>query len=881
MIAIIPILFNRNFYFIDDTQSGSTGPWHYLGERILAGDFSLLSPSSWASGNWIIEGQFGLFSPITWMVGLCSLLFESVWLYATIVKIFFIVVVAFGTYKSAKILGASSFFAILVGISAPFCGFSSYFDQTAWFSGLLMTAVCVNYFWTSRLVDSGKISPAVPMLIALLGIAVGYFYISMLLVIITSSQLLAGMVKRSSLSIHLVTLVTTLLGTIAMYLPAILSASVTSRSQQGLGDSGFLQPDVKGLITNFIPITSHFIQNFGPVPMIVPVMYGSILFALLVFAKSREIFSAVKRNLDITLFLLFEIALMFGPTDFGPLHWPIRLYPLFITFALLLLASAVGRVEQFEIKKSVGFFVATGAVFLGLTWDQLALNPPVFASNLFFLITFLAVWAVILKSPKPKISGRLLAFGLSSLMLVSVCQHVAAPKSPLPDFGLPEKISGYKALAELADGETIFIGGWSSKNKDSTKGSAATLVGNSWLLTGKKVVNGYNYAGYANFTGFLTENYLGEFGEYGLWRLLAAQNVEGNPTLADLMQLDTIVAFRNGSISYFPPSPENWSRDDSNSKFVVYKRLNKSLRTPFHLSPNAEISDVRMSNDSISFRYSTKDNKPATFIFPRLAWPGFKSSVGELVPRSEFLTATGEPNPANKTSLLELKAPPGKNVSISIVYEPPAWNLSKILVFVILGILVLVHAIFRITKRRKIPLGTRRTEKSGFFSRRTLPSSGGKISKHRTLLRVMELYSIEEIRYVLFGVLNTAFGYLSFVVASQIVGQQFSPSIILLIGLAPAVVFAYVTQRVFIWRSKGAVRAEAPKFLAVTFSQFGINAVMLEFLVSLNLGVLLSQTLLTITLPIATFFAHKFWTFRNPKAIAIKQIVVKDLKSKG
>jgi putative flippase GtrA len=162
------------------------------------------------------------------------------------------------------------------------------------------------------------------------------------------------------------------------------------------------------------------------------------------------------------------------------------------------------------------------------------------------------------------------------------------------------------------------------------------------------------------------------------------------------------------------------------------------------------------------------------------------------------------------------------------------------------------------------------------FLAKKFPSLAIKNSESGLLAFAKALYSINGIRYVLFGVLNTVFGYLSFVVASQIFGQQFPPTIILLIGLGPAIVFAYTTQRIFIWRSKGAVRTELPKFLAVTFAQFGVNALLLELLVALKLGVLFSQTLLTITIPVATFFAHKFWTFRHPKTIVGKKAATRN-----
>jgi hypothetical protein len=703
LIAIIPILFNRNFYFIDDTQSGSTGPWRYLGQKVLQGDFSILNPDTWAGGNWITDGQFGLFSPITWVIGLCSLLFESVWFYATLVKIFFIALVSIGTYKSARILNTPPYFAILVGIAAPFSGFSSYFDQAAWFSGLAMSAICINYFWLSKLAEKGKVSPSVPIVVALLGVAIGYVYIAILLLVISGAQLLAGVVNRSKVLVHLTTIVLVLMGSVALYLPAMLTSSVTSRSFEGFGNSPWFRPEINGLLTNFIPVTSHFIQNFGPSPMVVPVMYGSVLFALILFAKGKEIALAVRKNLDITFFLLFVIGLMFGPSQFEPLHWPLRFYPLFIIFALLLLAASVGKVEQLETSKSPRFFIGGAVVLAALAWDQIVLNPTLFASNFIFLALFLLFWRNIAKNPNPKYASKLAALGVAGFILVSVGQHYKSPYTPLPDYKLPENIKEYSSaayFANVAEGRTIYINGWGAPENQHTILNTKILVGNAWFLTDKKVANGYNVAGYENFTTWMTENYRGDIGEYGLWRLLETQNVDGQPVLADLMQMDTIVALKNGSISFFPDAPTNWVRDDSNPEYVTYKRINKSQRLPFNVSSNATISDVKMMNDSITFNYSTTGDAPAEFIFPRLAWPGYKTSLGSLIPTSELSSPSGSVNPPTETFLLRMQAPPGKNLEVKVEYSPPAWNLSVSLLYLIVLLVVLSEVLFRVRSRK-------------------------------------------------------------------------------------------------------------------------------------------------------------------------------------
>jgi putative flippase GtrA len=537
-----------------------------------------------------------------------------------------------------------------------------------------------------------------------------------------------------------------------------------------------------------------------------------------------------------------------------------------------MLAASFGKADQLDTKKNSRIYFAGAIIFVALAWDQIVLKPFVFIFNFIFLAAFLYSWWSIAKKSKSRKEPKLVTLGLAAFMLISAGQHYVAPSTPLPDFKLPENVKDYSSteyLADAADGRTIYINGWTTVENQNSLVNTPILVGNSWFLTDKKVVNGYNYAGYQNFTSFMTENYRGDFSEWGLWRILETQNLNGQPILADLMQLDTIIALKNGKISYYPEPPNNWVRDDSNSKYISYKRTNKYLRTPFNISSNATVSDVVMKNDSITFRYTTLDNEPAKFVFPRLAWPGYSASIGKIIPRSGFWSSSGEPNPPTDTFLLALEAPPGKNLEVKLEYSPPAWNVSTWLFYFICLLLISSEVVFQIRLRKKQLAASKKVQQLRKFLEKIWFIRYLNL-RTRLIESLKLIYSNTKARYIIFGLLNTLFGYLSFVAAAHFLGLKSPPTVILLVGLVPSILFAYTTHRLFIWRSKGAVREELPKFMIVTFTQFALNLVLLELLVSLGTGLLFSQTLITITMPVASFFAHKYWTFNHTKTVGRK-----------
>ncbi len=84
--AIIPMLFFTGYYFVNDTEAGAYGQWFEIGRRILDGNWSLLNPTVWQSGNYQAEGAWGIYSPFLWAVGLGSQLMSNAALYSTIVS---------------------------------------------------------------------------------------------------------------------------------------------------------------------------------------------------------------------------------------------------------------------------------------------------------------------------------------------------------------------------------------------------------------------------------------------------------------------------------------------------------------------------------------------------------------------------------------------------------------------------------------------------------------------------------------------------------------------------------------------------------------------------------------------------------------------------
>lgn len=74
---------------------------------------------------------------------------------------------------------------------------------------------------------------------------------------------------------------------------------------------------------------------------------------------------------------------------------------------------------------------------------------------------------------------------------------------------------------------------------------------------------------------------------------------------------------------------------------------------------------------------------------------------------------------------------------------------------------------------------------------------------------------------------------------------------------------SYVTQRMFVWKSKADARIEFIKFSTVFLSQFVLNVILLFFCVEFfEMDPLWTQYVIGSILIVFSYFIHRHWTFK-------------------
>jgi len=126
----------------------------------------------------------------------------------------------------------------------------------------------------------------------------------------------------------------------------------------------------------------------------------------------------------------------------------------------------------------------------------------------------------------------------------------------------------------------------------------------------------------------------------------------------------------------------------------------------------------------------------------------------------------------------------------------------------------------------------------------------------------------EQILYVVVGGWNTLFGYAMFALlyhllhdvagVSRIAGSMAA----LIVATVLAVANNYVLYRIVVFRSRGAVRRELPRFLVVYGVALAVNLVVLPVaLRELPFNVYAIQAVYTAGVVVATYVANKYFSF--------------------
>ena len=122
----------------------------------------------------------------------------------------------------------------------------------------------------------------------------------------------------------------------------------------------------------------------------------------------------------------------------------------------------------------------------------------------------------------------------------------------------------------------------------------------------------------------------------------------------------------------------------------------------------------------------------------------------------------------------------------------------------------------------------------------------------------------EQLLYLVFGGWNTVFGYGVWALLQYLLGAYLPYLVVLLLAWPPAVLNAYLAYRYMVFRSRGPVLKEFPRFSFVYLVTLVVNLALLPVALGvLPFSIYVIQALFAVVVVVCSYLGHKYYSFRG------------------
>lgn len=696
VLSLVPLAFNKNFYFYADTAEGAYGQWFELGQQLLGGQWPLMNPAAWMAGNYAAEGQWGLWNPIVLITAIIVSQASSAVFVSSVVKIFFLIVGSLGVYHVARSYGIRNRWAFVAGFAAPFAGFTLFMDATSWVTNEMVWAFSAWAIWAIREFLAGRRSILWPAVTGYLLITVGYVEGTVILVLFYMALIIDAAARRKWHLLGKILLIGMIHGlfTVTVYLPGVLTSSVTTRANE-VANSGFMVLNITGLLTSSTGFTTGPLAGWwGPFENL-PLLYIAWFLPLLFLISLKAIPLVAKRLSTLLIFGFLVLMLATGPSDLGPLRFPARSLP-WIAMVLIIVTTLVldrgterhlGGVRLVLMFASVTFsaWLVFSSTPQNWHWPRNAFHLAVYAGGIFVTWFLLRHPTAFRTRLTPNFRRNLVP-----ILIVAICAVVTVLQSksfaPLVQSrsDYPDSASVYESALSFGHGDGIIIGDPLSLPQSAW---GETVFGNSWYLAKPKVQNVYTPVGYETYSQDLCLLYDGRSCPALLDKLFSTDPTTGM-RMVDLFSTDTVQILESEQLpmsqlrTRVPPS--GWHLADVGQQSVTWVRDGggSTVGEAVWSSDGVHISQGRNTNLGSTVHIDSVGPEGGTIVFSRLAWPGYRVQGADLATatRGYLLTVHVPSNSAGR--------------DVTVTFRPPGWIL-EVSTFLLAWLLTFALATYR------------------------------------------------------------------------------------------------------------------------------------------------------------------------------------------
>jgi putative flippase GtrA len=122
----------------------------------------------------------------------------------------------------------------------------------------------------------------------------------------------------------------------------------------------------------------------------------------------------------------------------------------------------------------------------------------------------------------------------------------------------------------------------------------------------------------------------------------------------------------------------------------------------------------------------------------------------------------------------------------------------------------------------------------------------------------------EQLLYLVVGAWNTVFGYAVWALMQYLLGDYLNYLVIVVLSWPIAVLNAYIGYRYVVFRSRGPIRTELPRFSLVYVVTLLANLVILPIALRvLPFSIYIVQAMWTAIVVICSYLSHRYFSFRG------------------
>lgn len=642
--AGLPLVRNHIFYFWDDSAGVGVPVWHRIAQSVLHGHLPLLNLDLWRGGNFAAEAATGMWNPVVVAVAVAVYPIDNLAVGIALGKTCFLLLMSGGAYLLARDHGVRPPVAAVVGAALPLAGYSFFMDGTAWVNALMLTAFTPWLWWAARLAARGR-SPLWLVLAGYLVVSIGDPYgllvCAFVVVAVAAQAWVTG--QRGRIPVLLLSGVSVALLNVMVYLPLLLTSSVTVRAAAATGNNGFLKPSLTNLLELSTPGTQPLLVNFGTdtgLPnLTVPVVYLAwFVLPTLPWLRWRLLRERWREHVGLYVFGGLFGLLLLGPSQVWMFRWPLRLIDFFWIPVLLVwaLLADQGPVRS-RWRLRTGLSVAAVALGGYLAWGEL---PSTWHRDVLGGVLVLVLVGVVLRC------GLSTRVGAATLVVGSVLvlglQLVWFPgNATVLNYQFPTSVKLLQSRFAKYQGTVVQLADITLDLPDRVPDREYTdeLYGSMFSVAGVDSTTAYSGIGFTPLDGVLCQSYQGSVNCPQAWQRLWQRPAGYRVPLADLLRADTVVVQNSLVDTRDAPAPQGWHRAPAAETSGLTTVWQRDRPLPFpagHVSTTS--AGVTVTADAMSGQVGETvayraGRGSGTLTFARLAWPGYSATVnGQAVP---------------------------------------------------------------------------------------------------------------------------------------------------------------------------------------------------------------------------------------------------------